>query len=100
MEVILIHRPVGMIPPEMATMGIQAARDVLSKPSEVVPGGKLIASYYARAQWLVVCVWEVTDLEALMPFLEGMRLQGWNTEVIPAEKGKVAVGKLAKALGI
>jgi len=100
MEVIFLHRPIGVLTPEMMKAGVDAGKQILEKPTEFVPGGKIIAVYYARAQWLIVCIWEVPDMEAIMPFLEQMRIFGWNTEVIPAEKGEVAIDKIAKALGM
>lgn len=99
MEVIIIHKPIGVISPEMLKAGIEATKKLLAKPDEFVPGGKLIAAYYARCQWLIVCVWDVPAVEALMPFLEQINMLGWNNEVIPAEKAEVAIEKTAKALG-
>ena len=63
-----------------------------------MPGGKLIGSYYARGEWPAVCIWEVPNIEALMPSVEQMRMLGWNNEVIPAEKAEVAIEKAVKAL--
>jgi hypothetical protein len=100
MEIILIHKPIGTLSPDTATAGLQLGRNAVTKPGEVVPGGKLIASYYARALWLIVCIWDVPNVEALMPFVEQLMMLGWNTEIIPAEKGEVAVEKIAKALGL
>jgi len=100
MEIVLIHKPIGVIPPDMATAGLQLGRNAVNKPGEVVPGGKLIASYYARAMWLIVCIWEVPKVEDLMPFVEQLMMVGWNTEIIPAEKGEIAAEKFAKALGL
>lgn len=98
MEVILIHKPMGTLPPEMLTAGMELSKKVLAKPEEFVPGGKLIAAYYGRCLWIAVCIWDVPTIEALMPFLEQINMLGWNNEVIPAEKAEVAMEKAAKAL--
>lgn len=98
MEVILIHKPMGTLPPEMLTAGMELTQKVMAKPEEFVPGGKLIAAYFARSLWLAVCIWEVPTVEALMPFLEQTNMLGWNNEVIPAEKADVAIEKATKAL--
>ena len=98
MEIVVIHKPIGVVLPEMMTAGIELTRKLLAKPGEFVPGGKLIGSYYARCEWVVVCIWEVPTVEALVPVLEQMKMLGWNTEVIPVEKSEVAVEKAAKLL--
>lgn len=98
MEFILIHKAIVPLPPEAGKAMFEFGRKLLAKPGEVVPGGKLIASYAARGQWTGVCIWDVPNVEALMPFLEQMSAFGWNNEVIPAEKMEVHMEKLAKAL--
>ena len=60
--------------------------------------GKVIASYQARAEWAMFCIWEVPNVEALMPFVEQLRMLGWNTEVIPVDKAEAAVEKFEKAM--
>lgn len=98
MEVICIHRPIGPMPPEMQKPNIDYAKNVLAKPESVVPGGKIVGSYYAVGQWLTVCIWEVPQIDALMPLLEQLRFLGTNTEIIPVEKGGVALEKMENVL--
>lgn len=98
MEFILIHRPIGPLPPEFMKAGIEFAKKLLEKPEELVPGGKLIAAYGARCESLVVCIWDVPNAENLIPAFEQLNLLGWNTEVIPAEKMEVSIPKFEKAL--
>jgi len=57
MEFILIHKALVPLPPEAGKAMLEFGRKVLTKPGEVVPGGKLIASYAARGQWTSVCIW-------------------------------------------
>lgn len=98
MEFILIHKPIGPLPPEALKTGLEFLKTLLASPSSVVPGGKIIAAYNARAQWLQVCIWEAPSAEALMPFLETMRGAGFDTQVIPAEKVEAAIPKWEKDL--
>jgi hypothetical protein len=98
MEVLLIHKLMGVVPPEMMAASIEMGKKLVAKPGEFVPGGKLIASYGARALSMVVCLWEVPSMEALMPALEQMNMLGWNTDTIAVEKMEVALPKLEKAL--
>ena len=98
MEVLLIHTPIGMLSPEMWAAALDMGKKMEANPGEIVPGGKLLASYGARAQSMVVCIWEVPSMEALMPALEQMSMMGWDTDTIPVEKMEVAVPKVEKAL--
>ena len=98
MEVVLLHKAIGLLPPEMLAASIEIGKKVAAKPEELVPGGKLIASYFARSLSLVVCIWEVPNLEALMPMVEQLNMLGWNTEIIPVEKTEVHLEKVEKAL--
>ncbi len=98
MEVLVIHKMIGLVPPEMMAASLEIAEKVTTKPSEIVPGGKLIASYSARALHTGVCLWEVPGVEALMPMCEQMSMLGWDTDMIPVEKMEVALPKLKKSL--
>ena len=98
MEVLLIHKPRGIVPPEMMAAGVELGKKIATKPGEVVPGGKLTASYHARAIGMIVCLWEVPSIEALMPVGEQMSMMGWDTDIIPVDKMKVALAKYEKAL--
>ncbi len=98
MEVVLIHKPIGPIPREMQKPNIDYTKNVLAKPESVVPGGKILGSYYALGQWLTVCIWDVPQIEALTPLLEQLRFLGMNTEVIPVERAAVAIEKIERVL--
>ena len=98
MEVLLIHKLIGLVPPEMMAASIEIGKKVIAKPEELVPGGKIIASYAARALSMVVCIWEVPSMEALMPLVEQMNMLGWDTDTIPVDKMEVALQKYEKAL--
>ncbi len=98
MEVLLIHKPVGLLPPDMWAASLEMGKKLEANPEEFVPGGKMIASYAARGLSMIVCIWEVPSLEALMPLEEGMNVLGWETDTIPVEKMEVAIPKFEKAL--
>ena len=98
MEVLLIHRLKGVVPPEMMAASLEIGKKLTFNPEELVPGGKLIAAYSARVQSMAACLWEVPNMEALMPALEQMNMLGWDTDTIPVEKMEVALPKLEKAL--
>ena len=97
MEILLIHKLKGPVPPEMMAATIEIGKKLTLNPGELVPGGKLIAAYSVRALSMAVCIWEVPSVEALMPPLEQMSMLGWDTDIIPVEKMEVALPKLEKA---
>ena len=45
MEVLLIHKLLGLVPPEMMAAGLEIGKKLLANPEAMVPGGKSIASY-------------------------------------------------------
>ena len=98
MEVLLIHKMMGVVPPEMMAASLEIGKKVITNPGEIVPGGKLIASYSARGLSMIICIWEVPSMEALMPLEEQMNMFGWETDTIPVEKMEVALPKFEKAL--
>ena len=93
MEFILIHRPIGVISPQVMLGTMEQVRELLAKPEGFVPGGRLIASYGARSKSFVVCVWEAPSVEVLCPVVEQLVLAGWETDIMPAEKMTVQVEK-------
>ncbi len=96
MEYVLIHRQLGPVPLETMKNAMEIAKQLDADPSKFVPGGKMIASYKACGQSLVVCIWEVPTVEALIPLLEQMNFMEWETEVIPAEKMATFLPKAEK----
>jgi hypothetical protein len=98
MEILLIHKPRGIVPPEMMAAALEIGKKIMTNPGQVVPGGKLIGSYHARAIGMLVCLWEVPSIEALMPVGEQMSMMGWDTDIIPVDKMEVALAKFEKAL--
>lgn len=98
MEFILLHRPLGPLPPEVLKKTLEFVKQLNAEPSRFVPGGKIVAAYNGRNQWLQVCIWEAPSLDAMMPFLEAMAGMGFNTEVIPADKMEDAIPKWEKQL--
>jgi hypothetical protein len=98
MEFILIHKPLGIIPPEVMASTLEQVGKLLARPGDFVPGGKLLASYGARNKSFVVCVWDAPSAEALCPFVEHLVMAGWETDIMPADNMKVHIEKLGKAL--
>lgn len=98
MEVLLIHKPIGMLPPEMWAASLEVGKKLEANPGALVPGGKLVASYGARALSTIFCLWEVPSIDALMPLLEQMNMMGWETDIIPVETMEVGLPKAEKAL--
>ena len=98
MEFVLIHKPVGMLPPEMMKRSVEQAKKMMANPQEFVPTGKMIASYFAIGAQAVYCIWDVPNIEALAPMLRQMAGGGWDTEVVPAEKSEVALANIEKAM--
>ena len=98
MDVVLIHRPRGLCPPEMMKGQIELVKKLFEKTEELVPGGKIIAAYHARCQGLTVCIWEVPSTDNLVPVFEQMSNLGLDTEIIPADKVEVAIAKWEKAM--
>lgn len=98
MEYILIHTPNNNLTPQTMPAVIEMGKKVGANPGQFVPGGKMLASYAAKAKMFIVCLWEAPSIDAIMPAMEQMSIMGFNTEVIPAEKLEVKLDKLAKAL--
>ena len=98
MEYVLIHRQLGPVPPEMMKKAIEIGKSLAGDPTKFVPGGKLIASYKAIGQSLIVCIWDVPSIDALAPLLEQMNFMEWETDVIPAEKVETFFPRAEKLL--
>ena len=98
MNFILIHKPLGIVPPEIMEGTLKEVGKLLTKPDNFVPGGKLIASYGARGKSLVVCIWDAPNAEALCPFIEQLNLAGWDTDIMLADEMSIHIEKLAKGL--
>lgn len=94
MEFVLLHRMIGAPTPE----SLKGIIEVSKKAEELVPQGKLIASYGFIAKAGGLCIWEVPSVEALVPLVSQLRNLGMETEVIPAEKMEEAIPKMEKAL--
>jgi hypothetical protein len=95
-EVLLLHRPISILPPELMKANMEIAKQILTKGPP--GGGKLIASYVARNQNLVICIVDVPSMDNVVPTLERMTMLGIDTEIIPIEKTADAQPKFEKAL--
>ena len=98
MEVLLIHKAVGLLPPESWVALTEMGKKLQANPGEFVPGGKLIAAYSARALSMIICLWEVPSMEAMMPALEQMNMLGMDTDTILVDKLPVGIAKFEQAL--
>jgi hypothetical protein len=97
-EYVLIHKPIGFLPPEVMKTTFENAKKLMANPQSMVPGGKCTASYMALGAQLIFCNWDVPNIDALANLLRQMSIVGWNTEVIPVERADVAMPKIEKAM--
>jgi hypothetical protein len=97
MQLVLVHKGPGTIPPESMKLTLDMAKQLRANPQAFVPGGKIIASYYAIGSQTLFCIWDVPQIEALSPLIRNMSLVGWNTDVIPVESAEVAIPNIEKA---
>lgn len=98
MEYVLVHKPAGILSPEIMKLTMEKAKQLAANVPAFVPGGKLLCSYYAVAIQEIFCVWDLPNVESITPVLRQMSAAGWNTEVIPVEKTEVAIANLEKAM--
>jgi hypothetical protein len=96
MEVLLLHRPKGMLPPELMKASIEVGKEIIIKGP--LGGCKLLASYTARNQMLIMCLVDTPSMDDVVPMVEQMMMIGWDTEIIPVEKSLVALPKMEKAI--
>jgi hypothetical protein len=96
MEVLLLHRPRGIPTPELMKAWMELGKQILTKGP--LGGGKLIASYQARNQMLVICLVETPSMDSVIPICERLMMMGVDTEIIPVEKAADAAPKFEKAL--
>jgi hypothetical protein len=98
MEYIFVHKPIGLLPPEVMKLTMEKAKQLSTNVQAFVPGGKLITSYYAVAAQAIFCIWDLPNFDSVAPMLRQMMAAGWNTEVIPVEKSEVALANMEKAM--
>ncbi len=98
MEYVLIHKPIGLLPPEMMKLTIENAKKLMADTQAFVPGGKCTASYMAIGEQVIFCNWDVPNIDAFTNLLRQMSMVGWNTEVIPVERADVALPKMEQAI--
>ena len=98
MEYVLIHKPVGLLPPEAMKLTFDNAKKLMANTQAFVPGGKCTASYLAIGEQVMFCNWDVPNIDSLTNLLRQMSIAGWNTEVIPVERAEVALPKIEKAM--
>jgi hypothetical protein len=82
----------------MMKAGVELDKKILAQREAMVPGGKPIASYYARDLWRIFCIWKVPSLEAMMPLGEQLKMLGSDTDIIPVDEAEVAIPKIEKAM--
>jgi hypothetical protein len=98
MEYVLIHKPIGLLPPEAMKLTFENAKNLMANTNAFVPGGKCTASYMALGEQVIFCNWDVPQIEALTNLLRQMSIAGWNTEVIPVERTDTALPKIEKMM--
>jgi len=95
MEVLILHRPKGIPSPEQMKAFMELGIQALAKGP---PGGsKLIASYSACNQMLIINLIDTPSIDSLIPTLERTMMMGVETEIIPIEKSADAATKWEKA---
>jgi hypothetical protein len=77
---------------------IDYAKNILSTPGKIVPGGKLIASYATLNDMMLVCIWDVPTLDALTLLVEQLNFLMTSTEIYPAVKADIFMSKFEMAL--
>lgn len=98
MEYVLIHKPIGLLPPEVMKTTFEMAKKINVNQEAFVPGGKCTSSYMALGQQLIFCNWNVPNIDSLTNLLRQMSMAGWNTEVIPVERAETALPKIEKTM--
>ena len=98
MEIILIHTPRGILPPDLTKAIIDLGKDIDKNAEKAAPGSKLIASYIPCGQMRIFCIWDAPKIESLLPILGQMVALGWDTEVIPVMKSRDAIAMFEKTL--
>jgi hypothetical protein len=96
LDVLLIHRPRGVLPPELMKASIDVGNEFIIRGP--LGGCKLLASYTALNQMLMVCIVDAPSMDDVVPIVAQMMTVGWDTEIIPVEKTVVALPKMEKAL--
>lgn len=98
MEYMLIHKPVGYLPPEVMKFGMEQAKNIMTNTQAFVPGGKCTASYTSVGTQTIFCLWDLPNVESIAPVLQQMKAFGWNTEIIPIVKSDVAMAQMEKMM--
>ena len=93
MEFVLIHRMIGLAPPEVS----KALIEIGKKRKELCPQAKEIVAYWSMFDQVGFCVWEAPSIEALAP-LSQMANLGMKTEIIPVIKIDEALPKFEEAM--
>jgi hypothetical protein len=97
-EYVLIHKPIGLLPPEVMKLTFENAKKLMANTDAFVPGGKCTSSYMALGEQVIFCNWDVPRIEAFTNLLRQMSIAGWNTEVIPVERADAALPKIEKMM--
>jgi hypothetical protein len=98
MEYVLLHTARGIFTPEMLMPMMEQSKKMAADPGAFVPGGKLIGSWAARNKALMVCVWEVPNVENLSGLVEMMELGGWDTDINLTESFPAHIERVGKAM--
>jgi hypothetical protein len=98
MEYILIHTARGIFTPEMLMPMMEQSKAMAANPAAFVPGGKLVGSWAARNKALMVCVWDVPNVENLSGLVEMMEFGGWDTDINLAETFQAHLERIGKVM--
>jgi hypothetical protein len=98
MEYILIHKGRGIFTPEMLMPMMEKSRQLAANPGAFVPEGKLVGSWVARNRALIVCIWDVPNVENLSGLVEMLEMGGWDTEINLSESFQAHIERTAKTM--
>ncbi len=98
MDFILKHKPMGVLPPEVMKACFDMAKQLSANPAQMVPGAKFKESYWQIGTQTIYCLWEAPNIDTIAPLLRQMSVMNWETEVIPVEKGEVALASTEKMM--
>jgi hypothetical protein len=95
MEFLLIHEAIGVFSPELMKTNMEFGKTIKTGQS---PYGTLVSTHMDCAKMRIFCLWDVANVESLLPLLGRMAILGWSTEVIPVLKTPDGLSKIEKTL--
>ncbi len=98
MEFILVHKPMGVLPSDMMKACFDMAKKLQANPGQFAPGAKFKESYWTIGKQTIYCLWEAPNIDSFASLLRQMSIMNWETDVVPVEKGDVALANTEKMM--